>query len=935
MITAPTDITTAVFEAAGVRRTPAPGPSSVRARVEPPAPVAAMPAPAPVTTAATSAAVMEPPAIVTAAAPAPVVAEAPAAVPRPAPAVRSVPAPAALPVPVPAETLVDLAPPAPVPATPGTIPPPSIAAPAFFTPPPPIRPLTPPEPEEDDRSAPPVSLADEGDVVVEEHYFEEGPTPPPPAVPITQPIQISAPHNDLPLPPETSRGGQSLPRLDVSLGGDAKPAAALPPLEPPATPGRTRVFLPQPGSSVQPSSPEDFLTPPTRRSTVPALPQPEETFGDGTTSSVDTVQQLAEGETPGSAPQYTTIPIPAEYDAIPLEELDAEPEFDPGHFADEESDDEAPMESEMPPALPEPPAFELPEWAAEPLDEVEPDTTPGSPSDLWPETETSSVPLQPPLLNPVSRRQLVPREELYEETPANPLHEGTFAKLFAQQADAPEMEEPENAVAPLHGTPEAPARTSEDDLEALFDSGRGGDRGEKGVSRTMIVMIASVVVVAIIAGVGVILVINSFLGGFSPAEAYKEPEGEVAPVAPKSSVAKPRIPTSSATASAPDLSTKDAPAIIDPPAVPREGGAPAAGVDAPALSFDEKVQQMVNGRGASVIGSPSLDIVEKPVTDFTGTPAIASPTAATAGTGSTPAPAPAAPATAPAAAAPAVQTPPAASLPPAVEAAPESAVAAVAGALGAAAMPSAAAPANAPAASKDPNYNPPDSFAAPGPEDKSTLGKTHDLIDAFLRAPDVATRLKYTYQGDSLRAAVEDYHKKWPYERFERYSLQLYQMELDTSIGGPYWVFIVSTSDEAEGFPFIVRTENGLLKADWEIFAEFSDRQFLRFRDGKMAPPATFRLILERFTDYYGSDRDAFTDLGNYLVYQVYPPYGETEFSEYVFVKKDSELGGKLDKLVGIGDEPLAVVLTLDQQAFAHGVKHYVITEIVTEGWFR
>jgi hypothetical protein len=102
-----------------------------------------------------------------------------------------------------------------------------------------------------------------------------------------------------------------------------------------------------------------------------------------------------------------------------------------------------------------------------------------------------------------------------------------------------------------------------------------------------------------------------------------------------------------------------------------------------------------------------------------------------------------------------------------------------------------------------------------------------------------------------------------------------------------------------------------------------------------MAPPATFRLILERFTDYYGSDRDAFTDLGDYLVYQVYPPYGETEFSEFVFVKKDSELGRKLDKLVGIGDEPLAVVVTLDQQAFAHGVKHYVLSELVTEGWFR
>jgi hypothetical protein len=256
----------------------------------------------------------------------------------------------------------------------------------------------------------------------------------------------------------------------------------------------------------------------------------------------------------------------------------------------------------------------------------------------------------------------------------------------------------------------------------------------------------------------------------------------------------------------------------------------------------------------------------------------------------------------------------------------------------------AANPGNAPAAAprsldppvtKDPNYNPPASFAAPGPND-GALGKTRDLLDAFLRAPDWATRVNYVYQGESLRATIEDYHKKWSYKPFGRYSVQLYQMEADTSLGGPYWVFIVSTSDEEEGFPLIVRTENGLLKVDWEIFAEFSDRHFLQFREGTMAPPKTFRLIVERFSDYYGSDKDAFTDLKDYYVYQVNPPYGDlNEFSEFAFVKKDSPLAAQLDKIVRLGDEPLAVVITLDQKTFAHGVKHFVITELLTEGWFR
>ena len=226
-------------------------------------------------------------------------------------------------------------------------------------------------------------------------------------------------------------------------------------------------------------------------------------------------------------------------------------------------------------------------------------------------------------------------------------------------------------------------------------------------------------------------------------------------------------------------------------------------------------------------------------------------------------------------------------------------------------------------------------FPAPGPND-SSLGMTHDLINAFLLAPDAATRIKYTYQGERLRTAIEDYHKEVPIRPLVRHSLQLFQMELDTSLGGPYWLFIVSSSNDEEGFPLIVRTEEGMLKIDWEIYSEFFDRNFVRFREGAMPPPATFRLIIERFSDYNGSDRDAFTNRDDYLVFQVNPPYGAlNEFSEFTFVKKDSPLAKKLNELVPLGSGPLAVVLTLDQQTFEHGVKHSVISEVVTEGWFR
>lgn len=953
-ITAPSDVAAAVFEPGAARRAAAQGsPQPVaRTRAELPLPVPAGVAAAPRSPGGGAMLMEAPPAAATAVAPAPVFAEAPPPAPRPSPNLRNPPAPAVfpvpvpaeasvfpapvpaeaavLPVPVPAEATVDLAPAAPAPVFRNLAPAPPIPAPAFFTPPPPVRPLAPPwAEEEDERSAPPAPLTDEADVVVEEHYFEEGPTPPPPAVPITQPIRISAHRGDLPPARESSRGGNSLPRLDVALGsGDLGGANALPtPAEPHAPAGPTRVFLPKPGSSVMPTTPEDFLTPPPPAN-PPSLP-PEVEVAEEPRDFEDfenfenfedfqDFEQPAEIEAPAAtATRYTTIPLPNDTEGIPLDDLEAE----------DEACDPIPGETAAPPplpALPELPSFDLPDWQPEPLESIHPPAPDERSFAAIPRREAPAAAAppswQPPLADPVPSRA-EEREEYFDDIPSVPLHEGSFGKLFAQQASP---NEDRFAASPSPPAPRpAPERPVDEDLEALFEPAARGTGG-RGVSRTVVALIASVAVVAVIAAVGVAFVIHA-LGGIPMAEAPVASEPPTPPADPEKSFSMPRIPTSSATATAPDLSIKEAPAIIDPPAIPREAAptdwkaAPPRPPDAPALSFDEKVQQMVNGRGASVIGSPSLDIIETPVTDFSGAKA-----AAPAASPTTPAPPPPAPPAAPSAA---TETAPLA----ATETAPSAAVP------GAPAdpAPSSATGAAAPAAAKDPNYHPPDSFPAPGPDDKSTLGKTHDLIDAFLRAPDLATRLKYTFQGDSLRAAVEDYHKKWPYVRFERYSLQLYQMELDASIGGPYWVFIVSTSDDSEGFPFIVRTENGLLKADWEIFAEFSDRQFLRFRDGKMSPPATFRLILERFTDYYGSDRDAFADLADYLVYQVYPPYGETEFSEFVFVKKDSELGKKLDKLVGIGDEPLAVVVTLDQQPFAHGVKHHVVTELVTEGWFR
>lgn len=871
VVTAPTDITEAVFDTQEPRR-----PS--RPRVE--QPVSSRPAAAPSRSATA-------------------VLEAPASRPAsPAPHRVSAPAAERLPVETPKPLRPEVVQRAPQPE-------PELPPPSFFVPPPPIQPMASPNLVEDERSEAPVPLDDDASIVVEEQCFAESSALPPSQ--ITQPIQVVKHRDELPTGRTVVSGVGNLPRLDISLGAQAGMAASIPTSEIPAPAARTRVVLPAPGAEVSLRRPEDFLAPPIgadlELATIfPPVPEPApeseidaasaEAMDEDVASAFDFFEPLP---LPEPEAKYTTVPIPAEDEPMPLDDLDFE------DLEESYADDDAELESFAPPLDDAEPELELPEAAdadAAPEFIPLPSSLPDPPSapavESWSPVETASVPLNSALAGTVVRREPSTVTEEFGEN-GESLYQDSFGNLLAQQAPVP-------GPPPV---PEIRRRQERDVLDELFSDDDHVDDDPKAAKKTLIAMAVIFVGVLVLAIVGVAFAIK-VLGGTNPAADYIE---TVEPGAdgPKPSVPKPKIPTSKQTEG---TEIEDAPAVLDPVAVRKEpvDAEAVTQPDAPALSFDERVQQAVEGkapaaRGGSVIGgTPRLDLVEP-----------SSPPATPPVGNAAPAPAPQEKAAPTAAVDP--QSQPEAATPPATAVTPMAAQAA--------------------ATAKDPNYHPQDSFPAPGADD-SKLGKTHDLIDAFLRAPDVQTRLKYTYNGDSLGPAIEDYHKKWPYHRFDRYSLQLYQMETDVELGGPYWVYIVSTSDTEQGFPLIVRTENGLLKADWEIFSEFSDRHFLRFRQGTMPPPATFRLIIERASDYYGSDREAFKDIDDYLIYQVSPPYGDlNEFTESVFVKKGTDLAKALDKLVPLGEEPLAVVVTLDQKAFGHGIKHIVITDLVTEGWFR
>lgn len=529
-----------------------------------------------------------------------------------------------------------------------------------------------------------------------------------------------------------------------------------------------------------------------------------------------------------------------------------------------------------------------------------------------------------------------------EEKPKTSLGEGSFESLLSEQAEPESEELPKprekilSAKAPKQAAP--PEEESKgDEFDEMFGAGSSSKsaRSGGGPSRTTVVMLSAIGAVAIISVVVVVLLINASGGidvatpepeveppppaiangpeslassnpGISPG--VDSPGGEAPmsinnPASSEGEIGVPEPPVSADGSSEiiPPASPVDEPPVAD--STPSGGDAnmigtdsgPGDGGDPPAMSFDERVLSIVNG------DSPSEELGNSGPTSLSSTEmanSAASEFVSAIGEN-----------------APGVD--------PLVSVPNDHMVA-----------PGAGSEVNSSAVGVS-NYNPEDSFLAPtSPDD--LLGQTHDLLDAYLRAPDWESRMKYVYQGDSLRPSIEQYYQKWAFKRFGTFSKDLFQMEPDKTMGGPYWIYMISTNDNDSGFPIIIREEDGLLKVDWEVYAEFKDEHFVKFLEGDISSPHTLRVVMNRVSDYYGPDREGFTDLDDYFVYQVNPPYGGlNEFSTYAFVKKDSEIANQFEEVITLNQEALAVIVTIEEKPFPHGINHYIISDYVTEGWFR
>ena len=813
----------------------------------------------------------------------------------------------------------------------------------------------------------------------------------PMVVPKTQPIKVKK--NSTALPPRRNetedKESGGLPRLDVSLAnGDVdSAAAALIQDGSAANRGPTRIQLPQLGESTDATSPEDFAHP-------VAPPEPQVSVEE----PVAPLEQPAhprEMEVPSIAPvPLDPPPVPENFESAPpldeqaglvheeivgeelpppLEEvppvigdlpLPPIPEQAPARITEAiplapayspvpEIVEESAEAQELAPSLEEPPAEIFPEEVPiieevelAPHPAVEGVATVPATAPIEPVAADTAAPVYHSLRTPENEIGVSLEQPTIEaEEPANGedfepnTGEGSIGNLITPGSQQPVALQSE--AQPSHGAiaaEVAPANPkSSDEWDAIL-----GEGDDEKPGRTAIVML-SVIGAVVIVSVVVFYFVFQALGGFSVSKeklAMEQSKAQQPPVkkaeaspdkadaSPTENTDVPVVPEkivipgkegetigSSSGAAANASSSVTLPfsekpvRIADPDAIPKSAGSNqetvksseptimpsvqntltdaadtiSSGVSEGENAFNAQVQSILNGGATDLSGGTAPDPETRSL-QIGETPAVVQPS---------------------------VPSFPAAVTPPPLAPAPAT---------------PAAITAKAPA---------PAVFPAPGPED-SRLKGTREVIEAFLDAPNWSERVKYIYQGESIKPAVEEYYKKWPDTKLERYSLQFFLIEEDASSGQPYWMYLMSTSDDEEGIPVLVRIENGNLKVDWEIFSEFQDRHYVKFMEGGIASPHTLRLVCERQSDYYGSDRDGFTDLKDYLVFKVFPPYGDdTALAENAFVKKGTPLAEKLSNTIGLGDEPLGVIVTLDHFAFPHGIKHLIIKDFITEGWFK
>ncbi len=215
---------------------------------------------------------------------------------------------------------------------------------------------------------------------------------------------------------------------------------------------------------------------------------------------------------------------------------------------------------------------------------------------------------------------------------------------------------------------------------------------------------------------------------------------------------------------------------------------------------------------------------------------------------------------------------------------------------------------------------------------KNEMGR---LLKPFLTGADVEFVVANSCRGEELRSTIEKYYENRAPRRFEAVTARQFLQE-DSHEDGAYRVFLVSLDGGARTYPVMIREEEGAAKVDWESFIEFFDEHYVDFLESSEEVETRLRLVIERVESYPGKLGADTPDLAKYWLYRVNPPYGGlNEYSRVVFLKSDSDAASRLDEVVGVNDDALAVIVELKKQESSNGEGLIFITDYCQDGWLE
>ena len=211
------------------------------------------------------------------------------------------------------------------------------------------------------------------------------------------------------------------------------------------------------------------------------------------------------------------------------------------------------------------------------------------------------------------------------------------------------------------------------------------------------------------------------------------------------------------------------------------------------------------------------------------------------------------------------------------------------------------------------------------------LSEPRKALDSFLTASTWAERIPFIYQGEKLKPKIEAYYRAYEDKPIASYLPEFDFMEDSPEPGRlPYYMYYLKISGHAIEFPVIVMNTPDGPKVDWEAFVEFKDQHLATFVQKRELGPKSFRVLLTR-EGYWGSDREAFTTLNDFLCYSVESPDNETKVN--VFIHRNAALAKEFEAAASWGLPALAAIVELELKRFPHGADHLVINKLITDGW--